>query len=466
MTTRPFSPLQSQGRWTALLLIAVLLPAVAAAQQGNASLVSSAASPSGESLTFTRDIVPIFQENCQVCHQPGAIAPMSLMTYDEVRPWTQVIKLKVATQEMPPYHYDTNIGIQELKHDKRLSREEIEAIVSWVDDGAPMGDPADLPPPVEWPDATEWRLAAELGEPDHVIASTPYDVPATGQDIWWQPRVESGITEERCIKAMEVKPSVAGRAVAHHANPYWWLRNEDGSLEERRGIAITEYALGKLGEVIPEDACRITPPNSQVSWDIHYYPSGEDLVNDVVELGIWFHPPDYKPKYQQSLRTYFLNGHVEMDRSIDLPPHGTVMTQGFHTFDTPVRIDSFQPHGHLRLKAMSMEIFYPEENRREVVSMVSNWNPRWHLSHLFEDDVAPLLPTGAVMILTGWYDNTAENPHNPDPDQWVNWGQRTTDEMSHGWIAVTHLDEAGYEALLAERESEQESDRLAEAGGR
>src|SRR5690606_23266123 len=100
-----------------------------------------------------------------------------------------------------------------------------------------------------------------------------------------------------------------------------------------------------------------------------------------------------------------------------IAPHSTMMTQGFHSFDHPVRIDSFQPHGHLRLTGMSMEIFDPKTGRKEVVSQISNWNPGWHLSHVYEEDVAPLVPAGSVIILTGYYDNTADNPHNPDPDQ-------------------------------------------------
>jgi hypothetical protein len=129
------------------------------------------------------------------------------------------------------------------------------------------------------------------------------------------------------------------------------------------------------------------------------------------------------------------------------------MTQGFHSFDHPVRLDSFQPHLHLRGVAMSLEVFYPETGRREMVSMVSNWNAGWNHSHIYADGHQPLVPAGAIIILTGWYDNTANNPRNPDPDQWVAMGQRTTDEMSHAWIAVTHLDEEGYQRLVAEREA-------------
>ena len=107
------------------------------------------------------------------------------------------------------------------------------------------------------------------------------------------------------------------------------------------------------------------------------------------------------------------------------------MTQGFHSFDSPVRIDSFQPHGHFRLAAMTLEIFYPDTGKLELISSVSNWTNRWHTSHIYADDAAPLVPKGAVLVITGYYDNTSANPNNPDPDQWVGVGSRTADEMSH-----------------------------------
>ncbi|HUE96599.1 MAG TPA: hypothetical protein VMN39_08060 [Longimicrobiaceae bacterium] len=402
-------------------------------------------------VTFAKDVAPILQESCQACHRPGSVAPMSLLTYDEVRPWAQVIKLRVQQREMPPYHYDTDVGIQELKYDTRLSEAAIETIALWVDQGAPMGNPADLPPPLEFTDETGYQLARDLGQPDLIVKSTPYTVPATGQDIWHRPLVETGLTQDRCIKAIEVRPM--NRAIAHHANSTFRIASDDSADSadddgnNRNSERLTEYALGKLGEIIPEGTCRIAPADAKVSWDIHYFPSGEEVVNDHVEIGIWFYPESYEGKFRQDLRLYGLQGDIL------LPPHGTAMTQGFHSFDHPVRIDSFQPHGHLRLKAKSLEIFHPGTGDREMISMVSNWNPGWHLSHIYEDHVAPLVPAGSVLVITAWYDNTANNSHNPDPDVWVGRGSRTTDEMSHAWIALTHLDQAEYDRLVAEREA-------------
>ena len=135
-----------------------------------------------------------------------------------------------------------------------------------------------------------------------------------------------------------------------------------------------------------------------------------------------------------------------------IPPNGYFMTQDFHSFDHPIRLDSYQPHGHLRLNAASLEIFYPETGRTEEISQISNWSATWHHNHIYESNVAPLIPAGAVLVLKQWYDNTVDNPNNPDPDQWVYGGSRTGDEMSHAWLAITHLDDAGYEKLVAERE--------------
>ncbi|MEX2581676.1 MAG: cytochrome c [Gemmatimonadota bacterium] len=407
--------------------------------------------PDPEQVTFADDVAPILQENCQICHQPGAIGPMSLMTYDEVRPWAQVIKLRVANQEMPPYHYDTDVGIQDLKYDKRLSDEEIATIVNWVDAGLPTGDLASIPPTPEFPKAGVWQLADSYGrQPDLVVAADPYTVEAGGQDRWWQPTVPTGLTEDRCIRAIETKPSVEGRGVTHHANSSLRFPGTD----EMQSARLSEYALGKLGEIIPEDACRIIPAGSEVSWDIHYFPgwAENDVPDDQVEVGLWFYgdEEDTSDLYRQTLSLYRLQGQ---GTDYAIAPHGTMMTQGFHSFDHPVRIDSFQPHGHLRMTGMKLEIFYPQTGRKEVVSQVSNWSPLWHLSHVYEDHAAPLIPAGAVLVLTGYYDNTADNPHNPDPNQWVGSGDRTSDEMSHAWIAVTHLDDEGFERLVAEREA-------------
>jgi mono/diheme cytochrome c family protein len=403
---------------------------------------ASAGSDDAE-VTFTADIAPILQANCQSCHQEGAIGPMPLMTYQDARRWSARIRNMVVMREMPPYQYDTDVGIQDLKYDPRMSDEDIATVVAWVEQGSPEGDPNDMPAPVVWPDPTAFRLADQFGQPDVIVRSTPYDIPAVGQDRWWQPVVDSGIPSNRCIRAIETKPSVEGRAVAHHANSNWV------GGDARVSGMLSEYALGKLGEIIPEGACRTAPGNGQVRFDIHYWPNGVDVTDDQVEIGIWLHPEGYEAEYQQDLTLYFLEG----GRGFDIAPHGTLMTRGIHQWDSQVRLDSWQPHGHTRLVAMSMEILRAN-GRTETVSMVSNWSALWHHSHIYDEDAAPLLDAGDKIILTAWYDNTENNRYNPDPDQWVGIGDRTADEMSHAWIAVTHLDEEGFDELTAEREAQ------------
>lgn len=331
--------------------------------------------------------------------------------------------------------------------------------MAWVNAGAPFGNQEDLPPPKQFPEVGEWRLASELGEPDHVIKSSAWDVPANGQDLWWEPEVDSGITESRCIKAVETLPSKAAHGSTHHANSHFVVMDDDG--EWVRGDRLSEFAFGKLGEKVPVGACRKVPANSKVGWSIHYYPDGNAVPNDQASVGIWYHDDEdefvEEESYRQDLRPYNLSSGGDYL----IPPHGKLMTQGFHSFDHPVRIDSWQPHLHLRGVAMSMEIYDPNTGRREMLIQASNWNAGWNHSHTYEDGYQPLIPANTTIILTAWYDNSVNNPLNPNPDQWVGAGQRTTDEMSHAWIAVTHLDDQGFEKMLAERE---ECDRRTFAG--
>jgi mono/diheme cytochrome c family protein len=425
--------------------------------QGTVDAQVSFASNDDAEVTYAGEVAEIIQSNCTVCHRPGGIGPMNLVTYEDARRYARRIREQVANRLMPPYYYDNDIGIQELQHDWRLSDEQINTVVAWVDQGSPLGDPADMPPPLNLVDTEDWSLAATYGAPDVIVRSAPIDVPANGLDMWHRPYAEIGVTEDRCIRAIQVKPMGNAKGVVHHANSTFQRMNEDGTYSAT-GDRASEYAMGKLGEVIPDGVCRILPANSYVGWDIHLFPGGigavaaNDVIEDnVVEMGIWLQPESYEYEYKQDLALYGIR-----EGELVMKPHGTAMTQGFHVFDHPVRIDSFQPHGHLRLRSASLEILYPETGRIEVVSMVSNWSAVWHQSHIYEDHVAPLVPAGAVLIIKQWYDNTENNPNVVDPDLWVDGGSRTADEMSHAWIALTHLDEEGYQKLLEEREATEE----------
>ena len=400
--------------------------------------------------SYTDDVAKIINDNCVVCHRPGGIGPMSFVGYEAVSPWATLIQMKVASREMPPYAYDHGIGIQDLQGDWRLSQKEIDTVVAWVDSGSQYGDTDIVVQPPNLADPDEWNFAGDFGQPNLIIPSVPIDIPASGNDLWHKHLVPTGLTEDRCIKAVQVKPRGDAKSVVHHANSNVVI---DGG---REGM-LTEYAMGKWGEIVPEGVCRTLPANSQVRWDIHMFPGGLGAMapgsvirDNVVEIGLWLYSKEESQelKYKQDLSLYRLGNQDD----IVIPPHGYYMTQGFHSFDHPVRLDSFQPHGHLRMNAASLEIFYPETGRTEEISQVSNWSATWHHSHLYEPDVAPLIPAGAVIVLKQWYDNTANNPNNPDPDMWVVGGSRTGDEMTHAWLAITHLDEEGYEKLLEERD--------------
>ena len=173
--------------------------------------------------TFTKDVAPIFQEKCEACHRPDSIAPMSLRTYEESRPWAKSIKTRVAARQMPPWHIDKGVGIQQFKYDRSLSDSQVDTIVRWVDAGAPKGDPKDMPPAKNWGDEQAWNFAADV-RPDRaglIVRSTPYTVTARGQDSWWKPQVDIGLTEPRWVRAIEIRPStVKGRRVTHHSVAY------------------------------------------------------------------------------------------------------------------------------------------------------------------------------------------------------------------------------------------------------
>ena len=399
--------------------------------------------------TYTNEVAAIINDNCVVCHRAGGIGPMSFETYEQVRPWAPLISLKVMKREMPPYAYDHGIGIQDLQGDWRLSQKDIDTVVEWVDTGASYGDPDKVVQPVNLRDPEAWSFEEDFGAPDAIIASVAIDIPASGNDLWHKHNVPTGLSEDRCIKAVQVKPRGDAKSVVHHANSS--IITEGG----RQGM-LTEYAMGKWGEIVPEGVCRTIPANAEVAWDIHMFPGGLGAMapgsvirDNVVEIGLWLYTEEESQelKYKQDLSLYRLGDQDD----ITIPPNGYYMTQGFHSFDHPVRLDSFQPHGHLRMNAASLEIFYPETGRTEQISQVSNWSATWHHSHLYAPDVAPLLPAGAVIVLKQWYDNTAENPNNPDPDMWVMGGSRTGDEMTHAWLAITHLDDEGYNKLKEER---------------
>jgi hypothetical protein len=413
--------------------------------------------------TFAKDVASIFQEKCEACHRTGSIAPMSLVTYEEARPWARSIKTRVSARQMPPWHIDKTVGIQQFKNDRSLSDDQIDTIVRWVDAGAPRGDVKDMPPVKVWPDESVWNFAEMFGgPPDLVIKSTPWTQAARGQDAWWKPMAETGLTEPRWVRAIEIRPStVKGRKITHHAlarlqqddpDAPQPQRGPDGrALDDDDNIGpglLMEWAVGKQGEIMRPGSGKLMLPGSKIRWDIHYSSAGEEIT-DTVELGLYFYPKGQEPKYRQVLANF---GTSRASGGFDIRPNTIAVHQGFHVMKKAGRVENFQPHMHLRGKAMLMEAILPN-GQTQLLSHVNNFNFNWHNNYVYADDAAPLLPKGTILRITAWHDNTAANPNNPDPNQWVGGGDRTVDEMAHAWVNVTYMEEADFKAEVEARKA-------------
>jgi hypothetical protein len=399
--------------------------------------------------TFSKHVAPIFQAKCETCHRPGSIAPMSLRTFAEARPWARSIKARVETRSMPPWHIDKTVGIQEFKNDRSLSDDEIATIVNWVDAGAPEGDPKDMPPLRTWRDGQIWNYASLYGEPDLIVRSTPWTQKKGANDTWWKPVVPSGVTEPRWVRAIEVRPgTVKGRKITHHANSDL-LQNEPGEVTQAGPGRFMEWAVGKEGEVMRPNSGKLLLPGSRIAWDIHYSAVQDEDVTDFVEMAVYFYPKGQEPKYRQHLLRMGNTG----DGAIDLPPNTIKATETYYPLRQAARIESFQPHMHLRGKAMSLEAILPT-GQTVVLSHVDNFTFNWHNSYVYADNAAPLLPKGTIMKVTAWHDNTVANKSNPDPNVWVGYGDRTVDEMGHAWVNVTYLTDDEYVSEVEARRTQ------------
>ena len=411
-----------------------------------------------ESPTYSRDVAPILQQKCQICHNPEGIGPMPLMNYQQVRPFAALIQDRTSKRIMPPWNLDPTIGIQSYKNDNSLSDEQIATITAWAEAGAPEGNPADLPAPIELVSGADWQLGDQLGPPDLIIRSAPYDVIANGQDQWWTPSVPfTGLGDNRFLRAAEFKPSYPlGKKVVHHGHA---VLIPEG---ERRQVALARYGVGKSWEIFPEGTGMRVPNDGRIAWNLHYFPVGTEKPGDVVEVGLWFYPEGQQPELETRGETMFrVDGLKGMARGQDIviPPHGYQVLQGTHRLESPAVIHSFRPHLHMRGKLMAMEAIYPD-GTKEVLSQANNYNHNWQIAYIFEDDVKPILPTGTILQFTSVFDNTTNNPINPDPEQWVVFGRRGVDEMSHAWIGITYINEEQYAQAIAQRRAEQETLRL------
>ena len=434
------------------------------------SATARAADPPARPVTFSKDVAPILQAKCQECHQPNSIAPMSLITYQDARPWARAIRERVSTRQMPPWHIDPSVGVHKFKNDMSLTNQQIDTIVRWVDGGALQGDPKDLPAPKPLVTSNEWQGVRDgFGAPDLVIKSSEYTMPAQHQDVWYRPMSDIPITEPRWVRMVEIRPSnLQARRIIHHSIAYQVL-NPDNTESVNTGTAsggsgaaaqpsaidlvnrrpqIMEWAIGKGYDLFREGTGKLLMPGEKISWDQHIHAVGEQITGGS-EIALWFYPKGQEPKKRSYLIAF---SGIDRAKMLDIPPNSIAHTEGFTVLKENTLITNFQPHFHLRGKAMKVEAILPDGGR-EVVSYVGNFNFNWMTNYIYDDDAAPVFPKGTVIQVSAFYDNTKANKSNPDPEQWVGYGDRTVDEMAHAWMNVVYLTDAEYQALAAARKA-------------
>ena len=393
-------------------------------------------------VTFSRNIAPIFQAKCQTCHHQGTSAPMSLVTYEEVRPWARSIQLRVASRDMPPWHLDKTVGIRQYKNDRSLSDDEIAAVVRWAESGAPQGNPADMPKPLTFRSEAEWFT----GEPDLTVTTdNDFVMYANGPDWWIDQFGEVKLPEDRWIRAMEIKPS--NPKIVHHAVVYAIEPDAPEGTPEG-GVLLHEYAVGKYGDIFGDNTGRLLKAGTRLRFDMHYFAVGSEQHNRTT-IAFRFYPKGVTPRYQ--VRSLPLR-NIPNDE-LEVPPNTVVRTDGYFRLPRNARIDAFQPHMHMRGRAMTLEAIDPASNRTQILSSVDHFDFNWHINYVYADAAAPLLPAGTVLHIIGVHDNTAANRRNPDPNMWVGFGERSVDDMLQVWLDIVYLDDAEFQRLVDERKA-------------
>jgi hypothetical protein len=389
--------------------------------------------------TFDKDVMPILQANCQQCHRPGEIAPMSLLTYTEARPWAKAIKAAVVSQKMPPWFADPKIG--HFANDRRLSEAQIQTLVAWVDNGAPEGDAKDLPAPRTC--AEGWNI-----KPDMVIEMPKaFELPATGTIDYQYILVKGNITEDIWVREAEMRPS--NNAVLHHGKV--WVR-PPGSHWMEHAIPGRPYSYGMgpnsadegndiIGKFNPglgaqvfdiDGSAKLIPKGSDFVFELHYTAVGKP-ASDITRMGLVLAKEPPKLRYYSSPGT-------PAATNLFIPannPNVEVVSES--TVGADVKLVYVQPHAHLRGKDFEIRLIYPTGEKETVFKGKFDFN--WQLGY---DLAKPIvLPKGTRIVSIAHYDNSANNPFNPDPAKDVRWGPQNWDEMQSvflGFICDVNTD--------------------------
>lgn len=405
--------------------VAVAAGAVACVLTGVGLMESSPfAAHAQRQVTFAKDVAPILQRSCQRCHRPGSVAPMSLITYDEVRPWARAITRETSGRRMPPWYIDRDVGIQKFRDDPSLSDREIATIAEWADGGAPSGNLADMPPPLTFPDGRAWTI----GQPDLIVSSPAVTMEATAAD-WWGALgdVPTGLTEDRYISAIESLEvsDIRGSAIFHHAG--FVALTADGQFE-----AGSIHEVGRNAERYDADAGMRIGAGGSISFNnAHAHATGEKTTARLV-VGLTFHPVGYKPRHVMRGITL---GNPDLDVRGN---ERNQVVEAFSTLQQPARLLNFEPHMHASGSRMCLEAIWGTV--RQTLTC-AGFDPRWMRNYAYDTDAAPLLPKGTILRLTAWLDTTP-NPKNPylvDYRNWTGWGSRPVDNMFMNYLNVVFL---------------------------
>lgn len=391
-----------------------------------------------EPVTFSKHIAPILQRSCQDCHRVGGVAPMPLVTYQQVAPFAGLVEFKTKIRDragaMPPWYVEKNIGIQDYKNDPSLSDEEIAMISSWIKSGMPEGDPKDLPPPRQFADDRAWTA----GTPDIIVRTKDVTKEANTPDWWGE--IESipiGLTEDRYVASVEIKEvndasanaangreTVGGRYIFHHMIWSTKVPDEQGNMPgpfAPSTVSWPVHEVGRNADVFDPDAGRLLRAGSYIVSDsVHLHSNGRDTTGHL-EIGFRFHPKGYKPKYTPAL--------IGLGNGVDISIAGNEKDQELHAYavlNTHTKITSFEPHLHAPGERMCLEAIWGYTV--ETLSCVG-YDHNWVRGYTYADHAAPLLPKGTVLHIVGYMNNSASNRNVPDPRNWQGSGNRSVTNM-------------------------------------
>ena len=413
-------------------------------------------------VTFHKDIEPILQRSCQNCHKPESVAPMSLITYQQARPWARAMKTRTSVGPragvMPPWYLERDIGIQGYKNDPSLSEEEIAMIGAWADNGAPRGDPADGPPLLDL-STNHWTI----GEPDLITVLNDVTMKGDAPDWWGEiDTVAVGNTEDRYVAALEfreindvdpagrARETVGGRFIFHHMIWSTQVVGEDGEQDEARDQETTTgwpvHEVGRNADIFDERAGRLLAANSSVvSNSIHIHSNGRDTTSHL-EIAWKFHPKGYTPTFERAGRG------LGDGLNIDIRPE--LAGQELHAYtvlNTHQKITTFEPHLHAPGDRMCLEAIWG--NHIETLTC-AGYDHNWVRTYEYAEDTAPLLPKGTILHITGFMNNTVTNRSIPDPRNWQGSGNRSVTNMFIDLgLGVELSDEQFIEEMATRREA-------------